>query len=319
VLIAAWNEADHIGWCLSALAAIEWPRLEVLVSAGGSDGTFDVASQYVGDRIRVFEQRPGLGKQAALRDLYSRSTGDVIYLTDGDTIVPEATFVAVLEPILRGEAGAVTGNYRPYPEAISRPLVFYQWSIDRAVERRRGATSEGITGANAAVSRLALDAVGAFDADVKTGTDYHLARQLRNHGFQIRYVDAGVETEYADRITPYINRRARWLRNTFMHGRRHGDKAEVRSSALTMAVATAVVAAPLTFRLTRWFGLATWMGLTGMLLKRRIQYMRALATDLGAPLPGSIIVQLPLLTLADQLASVRAATDLLSAKGRTRW
>lgn len=319
VLVAAWNEAPRIAACLASLVAIPEPSLEILVSAGGDDGTEEIAARYASERVRVIRQQPGQGKQAALRELFALASGKIVYLTDGDTVVSAQTLQAVLGPIVRGEAEAVTGNYRPYATAVLSPLVFYQWSIDRAVGRRSRSEVEGITGANAALTRAALVATGGFAGDVHTGTDYVLARQLRAAGYAIRYVDAGVETEYADGVRLYARRRSRWLRNTFLHGRRLGDRAEVRNSLTTMGIAVVVLAAPATFPLTkRWGGLA-WGTLVALLLKRRIRYAADLIRETDAPAPRAFFLWLPFLTLLDQLSSVLALADLLSQTRRTRW
>lgn len=319
VLVAAWNEANRIGDCLSALELITWPCLQVLVSAGGPDGTFDIARRHASERISVFQQLPGMGKQAALRQLFCYATGEIIYLTDGDTIVPGSTFRAVIEPILRGEAAAVTGNYRPYQDAVCAPLVFYQWSIDRAVERHRGPESEGITGANAVITRAALEKAGAFSADVKTGTDYVLARRLRSTGCTIRYVDAGVETEYAESARLFVKRRSRWLRNTFVHGLKFGDQREVRSSMITMGTGLASFAGLPMALANKWAGGLLWGFMIGLLLSRRLSYATELAAELGIPISSEYFLRLPHLLMLDQLASVMAATDLLSTERRTRW
>ena len=319
VLVAAWNEADRIGACLAALDSISWPRLQILVSAGGTDRTYEIACDHSSDRISIFPQQPGVGKQAALRDLLTRATEEIIYLTDGDTVVPEATLQAVIQPIIQGETHVVTGNYRPYEDSAGSPLVFYQWSIDRAVDRQRRCESEGITGANAAVTRAALDASGGFDSDVKTGTDYWLARQLRAKGFDIRYVDAGVETEYAHSPRLYTKRRSRWLRNTFLHGRSLGHQEEIRNSLMTMGIGTAVIGGPVLMAVNKWLGSAVWGGLVGTLLRRRVKYASDLAHERNSSLPSGYMIRLPYLILLDQLASALAAVDLVNRRRRQRW
>jgi cellulose synthase/poly-beta-1,6-N-acetylglucosamine synthase-like glycosyltransferase len=319
VLVAGWNEAARIDACLASLEAIAWPGMEILVSAGGDDGSFEVARRHAGERLTVLPQLPGQGKQAALRELLAVSSGEVIYLTDGDSVVPESTLRAVIAPIARGEVEVVTGTCRPYREDVMAPLVFYQWSIDRAVERRRGPDSEGLLGANTAVTRRALTAVGGFDPVVPTGTDYHLARRLRAAGYRIRYVDAAVETEYSSTSRVLMRRRSRWLRNTLLHGYRLGDRAAVQSSVTTMAMSLGVLALPLTFsRWLKWGGFA-WCAVFGMLTARRFRYAAELGEELGMRIPAGVVVRMPLLTMIDLAASVVAIADLRSEKGRARW
>jgi cellulose synthase/poly-beta-1,6-N-acetylglucosamine synthase-like glycosyltransferase len=226
-LVPAWNESNRIASCIESLLKIQTPFVEILVSAGGNDDTWEIASTLAGDRVGVVRQEPGEGKQRALRKLFSRASGEIIYLTDGDSIVSEATLRRILTPIINGDSEVVTGNYCPYKEDLTDPFVLYQWGIDRAVDRNRPAQSAGISGANTAITRRALIASGAFDEDVQTGTDYHLARQIHRAGIEIRYVEAPVQTRYAKSASVFLSRRARWLRNTMMHGFRFKDLPEI--------------------------------------------------------------------------------------------
>ena len=129
VLVPAWNELTRIGPCLESLLAIPWPRLEIHVCAGGDDGTFAAAARFAERGVDVIDQRPGQGKQSALREMFRRATGNVIYLTDADCTVPAPVFRSVLAPILDGRAEATTGRYRPFDADLANPLVLYRWGI----------------------------------------------------------------------------------------------------------------------------------------------------------------------------------------------
>ncbi len=319
VLVPAWNEAPRIGACIESLLAIDWPRLEILVSAGGNDGTYEVAKRYASDRVRVIEQRPGEGKQAALRSLLTLAIGDVVYLSDGDSVIPAPTFHAVLEPIVKGEAEVVTGPYRPYQHDAAAPFVFYQWSIDRAVERRREMHSEGVSGANVALTRRALDAIDGFNHEVKTGTDYHLARRLRAAGFAIRYVDSAVETEYAGSARPLVHRRSRWLRNIVLHGVAFDDYQAIFATARTVAVSAGFLLWPLGWRWTRLPGVLLWFTAFSYLLAVRIRYARRLSAETGLPAGPGYLARLPWYTLLDVTASLWPLLDLASRGRRWRW
>jgi cellulose synthase/poly-beta-1,6-N-acetylglucosamine synthase-like glycosyltransferase len=318
-LVPAWNESDRIGGCIESLLQIDNPPLEIFVSAGGDDGTWEIASQFTGDRLTVVRQEPGEGKQRALRNLLRYARGDILYLTDGDSRVSADTFRQLLEPIIAGEAEVVTGSYRPYDDELDRPFVLYQWSIDREVDRHRTPRSEGISGANTAITRRALLASGAFDADVPTGTDYHLARQLRGAGIDILYIDAPVETQYATSADVFMNRRARWLRNTMMHGLRFNDLGEIKATAATLTLGAGACLAPLSWRWTKRAGVGTWLLGLSYLLFLRQRYAAALAHERGLSMGFGYYCRLPWYTLLEQLVAIRALTDMLRPNRRWRW
>lgn len=316
VLLPAWNEAAMLGRCLDSLLAIEEPSLEVIVCAGGSDGTLDIARRYAGDRVTVLEQQPGEGKQAALRRCFERSTGDIIYLTDADCVVPVDTFRAVVEPVARGEVAAATGTSWPLVEQRAHTFALFQWSILHAVERRRSSDSTGLLGRNAAVRRDALLAAGAFAEPVPIGTDYHLARALLGLGERIRFVSAAVETLYPTAPGEYLSQQSRWLRNIFLHGTRSGDRTEVLAVGRTVALGAAFIAWPLTLPVTRRAGSALWLAAFATLLGLRVRYSRCLAVDRDVKLWPGYYARLPHYTLLDVLAW---AAPLADVAGRRRW
>src|SRR6266545_682146 len=49
VLLPAWNEAVMLRRCLDSILAIDWPKLEVVLCAGGNDGTLEIANRYAAD------------------------------------------------------------------------------------------------------------------------------------------------------------------------------------------------------------------------------------------------------------------------------
>ena len=128
-----------------------------------------------------------------------------------------------------------------------------------------------------------------------------------------------METEYAETARLFVKRRSRWLRNTFVHGLRFGDKREVRSSIFTMGTGIAAcIGLPIALANKRFGGLV-WGFVIGLLLNRRIAYATDLAAELGIPLHFDYWFRLPYLLMLDQLSSVMAAADLLSIERRTRW
>ena len=120
VLVPAWNAAATLDRCLASLLAIDHPPSEVIVCAGGNDGTWEIAERIAEAhprRITLIAQRAGEGKQGALRDCLARARGDILYLTDADCVVPPDTLQRVTKVVTEGEADAATGRARTLPRA----------------------------------------------------------------------------------------------------------------------------------------------------------------------------------------------------------
>ncbi len=140
VLVAAWNEADNIDDHIRSFLALGYPNAELVLCAGGDDDTSARATQRAADaRVKVFAQRPGEGKQAALRRVLSAADGEVIMLTDADCEFTDEAFLRLVAPIAAGEAVVTTGGSEPKPAQRGNPLVqsaTMQWPRRNRCPRR---------------------------------------------------------------------------------------------------------------------------------------------------------------------------------------
>jgi glycosyltransferase involved in cell wall biosynthesis len=80
VVIPTKNEAANIGWVLSRIPA--WVDEVIIVDGLSSDGTVDVARQYLSGIVVVNEERRGKG--AAVRAGFAAATGDIVVMIDAD-------------------------------------------------------------------------------------------------------------------------------------------------------------------------------------------------------------------------------------------
>jgi cellulose synthase/poly-beta-1,6-N-acetylglucosamine synthase-like glycosyltransferase len=324
VLLPAWNEGATLGRCLDAFAALDWPELEVIVCAGGRDGTAEIARTYVErypERFTVIEQASGEGKQAALRRSYALAAGSVIYLTDADCVVPVETFEQLVEAVGPDGADATTGPAEPFPEQRESSWVRHQWATVRAVDRARPRESNGILGRNCAVRRDAVDAAGAFDEPVRIGTDYHFAKMLIATGRTIHFVAAPVQTHYAEHFGDYLGQQSRWLRNILLHGPRFDAGPEIVSVMRTIGLGTSLLIWPLTWRWTKRPGVVIWLLPMGWMTLVRIQQQRALESEIGlSPAPAPALVARSMLySIADLVVWARPVFDLLDPRRRFQW
>ncbi|HZM39285.1 MAG TPA: glycosyltransferase, partial [Acidimicrobiales bacterium] len=88
VVVLNWNGADHLGACLDALAALDWPsdRLElVVVDNASSDGSDRIAAERDGIRLVRNDHNGGfVANNLALRDL---DGVDFVGLVNADSFV----------------------------------------------------------------------------------------------------------------------------------------------------------------------------------------------------------------------------------------
>lgn len=313
-----------LGRTLESLLAIDWPNLDIVVCAGGTDRTAPIAQRYAKnhpDVITWLEQHPGEGKQSALRRAFSRSRGEIIYLTDADCVVSRDTLARLIEPIASGRADATSGTARPIPEQIGNPWVRHQWASAWVEDRSPRGHGLGLLGRNCAVRRDAIEATGAFVEPVATGTDYHLAKMVLSLGYRIEFVPAFVETRYPETVGHYLRQQSRWLRNVVIHGRRFDAQDEVRSVTRTIALGVGILAWPLSWQWTRLPGVALWVFTIGSMTRLRIRRQQALAVaEALAPIARPrLTLSSVVYSVVDLAAWARPAFDLLTSRRRTQW
>jgi glycosyltransferase involved in cell wall biosynthesis len=324
VLLPAWNAAATLDRCLASLLAIDHPPSEVVVCAGGNDGTWGIAERAAAahpQRITLIAQRAGEGKQGALRDCLARARGDILYLTDADCVVPPDTLRLLAKVVADGEADAATGRYDPLPEQVDDPWVRHQWATLLAGNRGRSAEATGLTGANSAVSRAAAEAAGGFREAVPIGTDYHLAKTLLGADRRIRFVPVPVQTHYPEGLRPYVRQQSRWLRNILIHGPRFAEWSRVRVVVQTIGLGLGLLLWPLSWRWTRRPGAAVWILTIGWMVRVRHRRQRSLEREEGLRPAGTWVAwcRATMYAAADIFAWAYPIVDLARPRSRLRW
>ncbi len=274
VLVAAWNEVDFIGEHVESFLQLRYPNKELVLCAGGDDGSYKVACQYAGGQVVVLEQHTAEGKQRALRRCLERARGELVFLTDADCLLDGDAFQRTLTPLLEGEDVA-TGTSRPLERQLNNPLVIHQWCTNLFVDARRPAYISGLLGRNAALRRRALREIAGFSAEVYTGTDYHMAKLLLQHGYRIRYVpDSAVWTRYPGTVGSYWRCQARWIGNLMLHGLAFGAYDEVAMALRTALTGWAMLLLPALSLLGGPIVLAVWGMLWAHAVLAKVRYAR---------------------------------------------
>jgi cellulose synthase/poly-beta-1,6-N-acetylglucosamine synthase-like glycosyltransferase len=183
----------------------------------------------------------------------------------------------------------------------------------------RPAYSQGLLGANAAITRAALDRIGGLDFDAPTGTDYQLARRLLAHGIAIRYVGTSiVATEYPETLRAYRRTQSRWLRNLLVYGWRHGATQDVQATLKTVLTGLLMLFVPLLSVAWR-AAIIPWALLVAHAAGSKLRYAMFTARLYGRPAPARLFAGILPLTLIDFAIWAAPILDLLNPKRRYRW
>lgn len=112
VVIPAYNEAKHIGSCLSSLAAQQTTvKFEVVVVDNAStDDTVRVAQTYRDVLSLRIISEPYKSRGAARATGFSTARGDVICSTDADTKIPQIWIQTIAEKFSDPQLGVISGT-----------------------------------------------------------------------------------------------------------------------------------------------------------------------------------------------------------------
>lgn len=320
VLVAAWNEADNIERHIDSFLALRYPHKELVLCAGGPDGTYGIAARYANNQVAVLRQQSGEGKQRALARSFGQTQGEVIFLTDADCLLADQPFERTLWPVVGGGEQAATGSYRPLDEQLDIPFAFAQVASHLYSAMRGSNYAAGLSGANCALRRTILEVTTALDAPAQTGTDYVLAKTLDAAGVRIRQApESRMATDYPTTARAYLRQQRRWLRNVFLHGWRFGAADEVRNAARTSSVGVTMLSLPLAGLLLAHWLLAVWGVLAGQALAARLRYLGFAGRVLDRRVqPADAVWQGPLLLL-DFVAWTQPLADYVRPRERWMW
>ncbi|HEX5131522.1 MAG TPA: glycosyltransferase [Candidatus Krumholzibacteria bacterium] len=231
VVIAAYNEAEHIGATLDGILAIDYPDFEVIViDDGSSDDTTARVLPYVRDgRVRLVRKLGNEGKAMALNDGLRCARGEIILVMDADAI-PDPRILRVVVPHFKSpRVGAVTGNPRVFNrDTLLSKLQAIEFTAIISLQRRaqrvwgRILTMSGVVGA---FHRNALFDAGLYSPDMAT-EDIDLSWKLQLRFWDIRYEPrAVVWMRVPSSLRGLWRQRIRWARGLAQVLRRHGGSA----------------------------------------------------------------------------------------------
>ena len=191
VVVCAHNAADTIGDCLTSLAGLTYPSIEVIVVNDGSrDATPSIARQHAG--VRVIDVPKG-GLSAARNAGLAAATGEIVAYTDADVRVDADWLTYLVQPMLASDvAGAGGPNVVPHDDP---------W-VAQCVARAPGGPThvmlddriaEHVPGCNMAFRRDALLSIDGFNpVYLRAGDDVDICWRLQAKGLRVGFAPSAL-------------------------------------------------------------------------------------------------------------------------------
>lgn len=319
VLVAAWDESVHIREHIESFLSLNYPNKQLVIVAGGEDGTYELVAQYNRPDIIVLRQRIGDGKQKSLQRAYLVSTGSIIYLTDADCLLDEQSFEACLRPLILDGEQVCTGLSIPLAAQRHHPFIISQASSQYYAALHLPAYAAGILGRNCALRREVLERCGAFNTPAPTGTDYILAKEVTRLCVAIRQnPESCIATAFPTTVRAYLRQQRRWIYNVLENGSHYGAIKEVIASAFTAMVGICMLVLPFATILFGPVCLSIWVVLFFNVWLSRIRYWQVFWKVHGRK-NISVVVFQPFYMLIDFVAWIIPLLEFFPFKKRFLW
>jgi cellulose synthase/poly-beta-1,6-N-acetylglucosamine synthase-like glycosyltransferase len=197
VLIAAYNEASCIAQRIENLLAQDYPaeHLEILVGSDAStDGTDAIVQHYAARGVKL-SRGERAGKAGVLARLVCMAKGEVLVLTDANTVFEKDAIRQLVQPLRDPAVGLVCGRLRLH-SPMGAPIVeSAYWKLEsllKLYESRRGC----VMGANGGIYAVRKHLFPPLPAGTVVD-DFVAALRVLQSGYEVRYEPEAVAHEEA--------------------------------------------------------------------------------------------------------------------------
>ncbi len=229
IIVPARNEERTIGATIESILETDYePKEVIVVDDASTDRTFEIASRYVGKKVKVLRRESGgRGKASALNFGVRFARGDVIVVVDADTLVGRRSITELVRKFQDPEVSAVSGNVlvRNRVNLLTKlQAIEYILSFNFA---RRALDVFGavmiISGSFGGFRREVLFSTGMYDPDVVT-EDFDITIKALKTGRIVQASSLAVAfTEVPKRLRDLYRQRMRWYRGAFEVLLKHRD------------------------------------------------------------------------------------------------
>lgn len=225
IIIPAWKEGEILRGCLFSITKLEYPRLQVIINAGGSEETVNIANSFKADcKFNIIYQKAGEGKVKAINDCLNHITEGIIYLIDADMYLTDKIFLSTIYEVINKHKEIVVARDKPHESIKNKDLVKYI-CINRNFKFNRRPTREtNFITQNTAIKYDVIKKIGKFKEKQLIDDGISMGFDLISKGYKIYYlIESRVESfNYPQNIISYITQNLRWIENDL--SRKHKNR-----------------------------------------------------------------------------------------------
>jgi cellulose synthase/poly-beta-1,6-N-acetylglucosamine synthase-like glycosyltransferase len=216
LVVAAYNEVSCIAEKIANSLALDYPadRFEVLIGSDGStDGTDEVIKACPDPRVKL-SAAPRAGKTSVLNRCVPVATGDIVVLSDANTMLDKNAIRKLVQHFTSEEVGAVCGKlklYNPTKKDYEESAYWSYESLIKFYEGKRGA----VMGANGGLYAIRRQLFTALPPSTIVD-DFVIPLRIMDNGYRVNYeANALAFEETTEDYDKEFGRRARIAAGNF--------------------------------------------------------------------------------------------------------
>ncbi|MFN7135339.1 MAG: glycosyltransferase family 2 protein, partial [Myxococcales bacterium] len=195
LVVAAYNEEDCIQAKLDNSLSIDYPddRFEVLIGSDGStDRTEPMVAGCPDPRVRL-SAAPRGGKVSVLNRCIPSAMGDIVVLTDANTVIDRNAIRLLVRHFKDPQVGAVCGRLRLYNRKKKEYEESTYWAYESLIKFYEGKHG-AVLGANGGLYAIRKSLFEALPPDTVVD-DFVIPLRLLDRGYKVIYEPEAVAFE----------------------------------------------------------------------------------------------------------------------------
>lgn len=225
VIVPVYNDERRIGRCIEALLAQRWPkdRLEIIIVDNNSrDKTREIIARYP---VTMLVERDRQSSYAARNLGLAQARGEILAFTDSDAYAHPRWIANAVVRMQRDSIDYLSCRVRLFFENGRKPtlldMVDYLYAFENKADLEINHTAPTVS---MVTRRSVVEAVGAFNPELKSGGDSEFGRRVWKAGYKQAYeASALVYHPCRSDLRSFLERTWRYGRARLILSRRFPD------------------------------------------------------------------------------------------------
>jgi glycosyltransferase involved in cell wall biosynthesis len=196
IILPAWKEGENFKKCLKSIKRLKYPKLKVILNAGGNEKTIQIAKSF--EKYKNFvilrqlggADRPSLGKIKAINKCLDYVEEGIIYFIDADAIITDENILRMVHAIVNLNKNVVISN-RSLTDFLKKKDLAKYLIINRNpffTSKLNKNDYRAISGSNTCITMEVMKKIENFSEEEKFATDKSMAIDIHNAGYKIYHL-----------------------------------------------------------------------------------------------------------------------------------